>query len=293
VTIRRRVALVLAVAAGALALPAVAWAHAALLRTVPLPSAVLNSPPPVVLLTYSEAVEPRFAIVSVTNAAGRQETAGPPRRSASDADTLVIPLRRLDHGWYLVYWRVISVDGHPVRSAFTFAVGPNPGPLPQFPVPSTSETAATPSLVTARAIAFVSVMAAIGLFILRMAIARPVVRRVSDTRLRAVSIAFGVAAAIALLATPVYVVMATAQFALRSSFDLGNVLPLVRDSAFGRGYLDLELTFALFVVAGTIALRVDRPERERRSIAELLSLGSAFLAAGATLLIPGLAGYAV
>ncbi|TML97268.1 MAG: copper resistance protein CopC, partial [Actinobacteria bacterium] len=70
-TIRRRVALVLAVAAGALALPAVAWAHAALLRTVPLPSAVLNSPPPVVLLTYSEAVEPRFAIVSVTNAAGK------------------------------------------------------------------------------------------------------------------------------------------------------------------------------------------------------------------------------
>ncbi|TML94653.1 MAG: hypothetical protein E6G03_11625 [Actinobacteria bacterium] len=291
-TIRRRVALVLAVAAGALALPAVAWAHAALLRTVPLPSAVLNSPPPVVLLTYSEAVEPRFAIVSVTNAAGKQETAGPPRRSASDADTLVIPLRRLDQGWYLVYWRVISVDGHPVRSAFTFAVGPNPGPLPQFPVPSTSETAATPSLVTARAIAFISVMAAIGLFILRMAIARPVVRRVSGTRLRAVSIAFGVAAAIALLATPVYVVMATAQFALRSSFDLGNVLPLVRDSAFGRGYLDLELTFALFVVAGTIALRVDRPERERRSIAELLSLGSAFLAAGATLLIPGLAGHA-
>ena len=290
--IRLRIVLVLAVAAGALALPAVAWAHAALLRTVPLPSAVLNSPPSVVLLTYSEAVEPRFAIVSVTNAGGKQETAGPPRRSASDPDTLVVSLHHLDQGWYLVYWRVISVDGHPVRSAFTFAVGPNPGPLPQFPVPSTSETAATPSLVTARAIAFISVMAAIGLFILRMAIARPVVRRVSGTRLRAVSIAFGVAAAIALLATPVYVVMATAQFALRSSFDLGNVLPLVRDSAFGRGYLDLELTFALFVVAGTIALRVDRPERERRSIAELLSLGSAFLAAGATLLIPGLAGHA-
>ena len=35
-------------------------------------------------------------------------------------------------GWYLVYWRVISVDGHPVRGAFTFAVGPNPGPQPQF-----------------------------------------------------------------------------------------------------------------------------------------------------------------
>jgi copper transport protein len=292
VTARRRVALLLAVAAGALALPAAAWAHAALLRTVPLPSAVLDHSPPVVLLTYSEAVEPRFAIVSVTNQSGTQESAGPPRRSASNADTLVVPLHRLAQGWYLVYWRVISVDGHPVRGAFTFAVGPNPGPAPQFPVPSTSETAATPRLITARGIAFVSLMAAIGLFVLRMGIARPVVRRVSETRLRSVSIAFGVASAVALLAIPVYVVMSTADFALRSAFDLGNVLPLVRDSAFGRGYLDLELTFALFVLAAGIAIWIDRPARPRRSIAELLSVGGAYLAAAATLLIPGLAGHA-
>ena len=32
----------------------------------------------------------------------------------------------LPEGWYLVYWRAISVDGHPVQGAFTFAVGPNP-----------------------------------------------------------------------------------------------------------------------------------------------------------------------
>jgi copper transport protein len=135
-------------------------------------------------------------------------------------------------------------------------------------------------------------MAAIGLFILRVATARPVVRRVPGTRLRGVSIAFWIAALIALIATPVYVVMATAQFALRSVFDLGNVLPLVRDSAFGRGFLDLELTFALFVLAAALALWVDRPERAERSIAELLSSGGALLAGGATLLVPGLSGHA-
>jgi copper transport protein len=292
VTGRRRVALLFVVAAGALALPAAAWAHAVLLRTSPLPSSVVNRPPPVVLLTYSEAVEPRFAIVSVTNAAGRQQIAGPPRRSPADPRTLVVSLHYLSQGWYLVYWRVISVDGHPVRGAFTFAVGPNPGPAPQFPVPSISETAATPSLVTARAIVFLSVMAAIGLFILRIATARPVVRRVSETRLRAVSIAFGIAAAVGLIAIPVYVVMATAQFALRSAFDFGNVFPLVRDSAFGRGYLDLELTFALFVLAAGLALWVDRPDRPHRSIAELLAGAGALLAAAATLLVPGLSGHA-
>src|SRR6266567_7562965 len=288
---RGRIALLLVLAAGALAPPAAAWAHAVLLRTSPLPSSVVNRPPPVVLLTYSEAVEPRFAIVSVTNAAGQQQIAGPPRRSAADPKTLVVSLHHLSQGWYLVYWRVISVDGHPVRGAFTFAVGPNPGPAPQFPVPSTSETAATPSLVTARAIVLLSVMAAIGLFVLRIATARPIVRRVPETRLRAVSIAFGIASAVALIGTPVYVVMATAQFALRSAFDLGNVLPLVRDSAFGRDYLDLELTVALFVLAAALALWVDRPERRQRSIAELLATGGALLAAGATLFVPGLSGH--
>jgi copper transport protein len=284
--------LVLVAVAGTLALPAAAWAHAVLVRTTPLPSSVVNQPPAVVLLTYSEAVEPRFAVVSVTNAAGQQQIAGSPRRSGADPKTLVVPLHRLSQGWYLVYWRVVSVDGHPVRGAFTFAVGPNPGPAPQFPVPSISETAATPRLVTARAIVFLSVMAAIGLFILRIATARPVVRRVSESRLRAVSVAFGIAAVIALIATPVYVVMATAQFALRSVFDLGNVLPLLRDSAFGRGLLDLELTFALFVLAAGLALWVDRPGRAQRSIAELLASVAALLAAGATLLIPGLSGHA-
>jgi copper transport protein len=289
---RVRIALVTLAAAAALALPAAAWGHAVLVRTTPNPSSVVNRAPPVVLLTYSEAVEPRFAVVSVTNAAGHQQIAGSPRRSAADSTTLAVPLHRLSQGWYLVYWRVVSVDGHPVRGAFTFAVGPNPGPAPQFPVPSISETAATPSLVTARAISFLSVMAAIGLFILRIATARPVVRRVSETRLRAVSVAFVVAAAIALVAIPVYVVMATAQFALRSAFDLGNVLPLVRDSAFGRSYLDLEVTVALFVLAALLALWVDRPERPQRSIAELLSAAGALLAAAATLLVPGLSGHA-
>ena len=64
-----------AVVAAALALPAAAWAHAALLRTDPVASRTTNAAPTAVRLTYSEPVEPRFAIVSVTDAAGRQVTA--------------------------------------------------------------------------------------------------------------------------------------------------------------------------------------------------------------------------
>jgi copper transport protein len=276
----------------ALALPAAAFAHAALLRTVPEASRTLNAAPPQVALTFSEAVEPRFAIVSVTDAGGHLVTAGKPHRSAADVDTLDVPLQKVPEGWYLVFWRVISVDGHPVRGAFTFAVGPNPGPAPQFVIPLISETAAKPSLVAARWVVFLSTMGAIGLFVLRMATARPVVRRVPGASLRRVSLAFGVALGVALLATPVYLLIATAQFALRSWYEIGALVPLLRDDAFGRGYVDLELVLALFAIAAGIAIAVDRPERERRSVAELLSLAGALCAAAAALLIPGLAGHA-
>ncbi|HKC21115.1 MAG TPA: copper resistance CopC family protein, partial [Gaiellaceae bacterium] len=110
-----RLRVMLSAAVAALALPAAAWAHAGLVHTVPQANVVLNSPPPQVQLTYTEAVEPRFAAISVTNAAGQQQTTGAPERSATNAKTLVVPLKRLGEGWYLVYWRVISVDGHPVR----------------------------------------------------------------------------------------------------------------------------------------------------------------------------------
>jgi copper transport protein len=274
------------------ALPAAAWAHAGLVHTVPKASVVLNSPPPQVRLTYTEAVEPRFAAISVTNAAGQQQTTGAPQRSATDAKTLVVSLRHLNEGWYLVYWRVISVDGHPVRGAFTFAVGPNPGPQPQFVIPSISETAATPRLIAARSIVFVAVMVAIGLFILRIATARPVVQRVPGSRLRPLDVAFGIAAVVGLIAIPVYLVMATAEFALRSAFDVSALFPLLRVSAFGRGLVDLEIVFALFALAGGLALWIDRPERERRSVAEILSVTGALSAAAAVLLVPGLAGHA-
>ena len=282
----RRLALIAAVAGAALALPAAAWAHAALLRTSPVASKVLNAAPSQVTLTYSEPIEPRFAIVSVTDAGGNLVTNGAPSRLPQDPDTLVIPLKPIPEGWYLVYWRVISVDGHPVRGAFTFAIGPNPGPAPQFVIPSISETAATPALVLMRWIVFLSLMSAVGLFVMRLLIARALVR------LRGVTIAWAVALGIAIVATPIYVDIATAKFALRSAFDLGTLIPLMRDSQFGRGYLDLELCLLCFAFAGAIAIWLDRPERPRRSVGALLALGGALAAAGAAILAPAVTGHA-
>ena len=276
-----------------LTLPAVASAHAYLIKTVPAASGVLNSPPANVALTYDEAVEPRFAIISVTNAAGTQETTGPVQRSAGDPDTLVVPLRpHLAEGWYLIYWRAISVDGHPVQGAFTYAIGPNPGPAPRFAVPTIGGSATSPQPLIARTVMFLSVMISIGLFGLRFILARAMFRRVDRTSLRPLSVAFVVTSVIGLVAIAVYLDVSTALDSLRSDFDVGALVPLFRVTAFGRGYTDMLLCFALFCGAGWSALYLDRPDRERRSVAELAAQTGAVLAAAAVLVIPGVSGHA-
>lgn len=287
-----RTAIALAAAAAcALALPGAAWAHAALLRTTPQASGTIPSSPPRVTLTYDEAVAPRFAVVSVTNARGEQQAVGSPAALPSDPDTIAVPVRRLPEGWYLVYWRVISADGHPVRGAFTFAVGPNPGPAPQFVIPSLSETAATPQLIVTRWLAFLGLMLAVGLFALRAVIARPAAA-VNVAPLRALSKATAGAFLFALVAIPLYVLVATAEFAQRPFVDLAATVPVVRDSNLGRSFTDLELVLALFAIAAWAVLWVDDGRRRQRSVAALLALTGALLAAGAATAVPGLAGHA-
>jgi copper transport protein len=285
--------LVVLIAVVALAAPAAASAHAYLTKTFPSPSTILDTPPPIVALTFDEAVEPRFAIISVTDKDAHQVATDSPQRSPSNPDTLVVNLKpHLPEGWYLVYWRAISVDGHPVQGAFTFAVGPNPGPAPQFVIPHIATTATDPVLVVAKWAMFLTVMASIGLLAMRLAIARPLVRRVTGASLRPVTIAFAVASTAGLVLIPVFIEESTAVDSLHGFFDVGALLPLWRTTAYGRAFVDMELCFALLVAAAWIAIWVDRPERERRAIAELLAGTGVIAAAAAVVLIPGAAGHA-
>jgi copper transport protein len=292
VTSRGRILAALVAVAAALVAPAAASAHAYLVHTSPSASVTLNNSPRQVALTFDEAVEPRFALMSVTDVNANAETTGPLHRAAGNPDTLVVPVKKLGEGWYLVYWRAISVDGHPVQGAFTFAVGPNPGPAPQFKIPHVSQTATTNALLVARWAVFLTVMSAIGLFILRMLIARPLVRRVEGSNLRALSISAVVATGLGLIAIPVYLEESTAVDSLRSFWSFGSLVPLWTTTAFGRGYLKMELCLALFFFAACIAIWVDRPKLERRTIASILALAGALAAAAAVLVFPGASGHA-
>src|SRR3954454_5476535 len=112
-------------------LPGTALAHADLERTNPPNGAVLPDAPKIVDLQFSESVEVAFGSIRVLDAAGQRADAGDPFHPDGRGRDVDVRLRPGMHdGTYLVSWRVVSDDSHPVSGDFTFSVGA-PGDAPQ------------------------------------------------------------------------------------------------------------------------------------------------------------------
>jgi copper transport protein len=108
---------------GVLGFAAPAFAHAQLIGTSPANGAVLAVPPARVVLTFGEAVQAPPTAIEVYNAAGQRVRTGQVGHPAGRADQVQISLPRSMQGTYVVSWRVISADTHPVQGAFSFSVG--------------------------------------------------------------------------------------------------------------------------------------------------------------------------
>ncbi|HET6212153.1 MAG TPA: copper resistance protein CopC [Micromonosporaceae bacterium] len=126
--------------AAAFATPA--SAHAALVRTSPTSGAVLAAAPIEVVLTFSEGVSAVPGKVRVIAPDGTRADSGAP---VVRAGVVTVPLRSgTPKGTYLVNFRVISADAHPVAGAFTYSVG---APS-QIPSPATDNGATNPVVST-------------------------------------------------------------------------------------------------------------------------------------------------
>lgn len=120
----RRLLIAVAVALVALVgLAAPAYAHAALQDTTPRNGEHLGSAPKTVSLHFSEHVEVSLGSVRVFNANGKRVDSGNISHPNGDGATVAVALPKLGDGAYVVTWRVISADSHPVQGAFTFVVG--------------------------------------------------------------------------------------------------------------------------------------------------------------------------
>ena len=120
----RRVLVALAVAAIALVVVAPpSGAHAALVSSDPISGADLESAPERIVLVFNEGVDAELGGVLVFDERSDPVDVGSTGRLDGDPKTVVTELPPLDPGAYVVAWRVVSNDGHPIRGAFTFRIG--------------------------------------------------------------------------------------------------------------------------------------------------------------------------
>jgi copper resistance protein C len=116
-----RLALVLLLASVAVSR---AEAHAFLDRSNPAVGSTLKTAPAEVRIWFTEALEPAFSRIAVTNEGGGNVTAGRATIDPKDPKLLEVKLRPLPPGTYRVEWRVVSVDTHPTQGDFAFTVAP-------------------------------------------------------------------------------------------------------------------------------------------------------------------------
>lgn len=98
-----------------------AAAHAELVSTDPAEGARLSEAPDRVTLTFTEGVSLGAGYARVLDSSGQRVDAGD---ATVEGDTVAVPLRAdLPDDGYLVTYRVVSADSHPISGAFSFAVG--------------------------------------------------------------------------------------------------------------------------------------------------------------------------
>ncbi|TYL52088.1 copper resistance protein CopC [Nocardioides sp. BGMRC 2183] len=124
-----------------------ASAHATLVSSDPAEGAVLDEAPGEVRFTFDEPVALVPDGVAVFDAAGEPVEADD---AAARDDELVVDLPDdLADGTYVVTWRIVSADGHPVAGSLTFHIG---APSETVVPPQVDDASADPWVETARAV---------------------------------------------------------------------------------------------------------------------------------------------
>ncbi|MEA2733057.1 MAG: periplasmic copper chaperone [Acetobacteraceae bacterium] len=107
-----------------LATAGAAFAHAYLRSAQPPVEGTTVQPPHEVTIAFTEAVEPRFSTIVVTNAAAQRVDVGQPHIVGGHAERLTVGLQALPPGIYTVVWHATSVDTHKTDGSFHFTVAP-------------------------------------------------------------------------------------------------------------------------------------------------------------------------
>ncbi|MEV0459690.1 copper resistance CopC/CopD family protein [Catellatospora methionotrophica] len=196
-TTRRAGGVLLALLAGlfaALMAASPAYAHATLLGTDPVDGAVVATAPAQVTLTFNEPVTVRAGGVRLLDAQGAQVSAE--ARSVDTKIVLAVPAGAAD-GTYIVSWRVVSADDHPISGGFSFSIGaPTATGVTAAPAAPQADPAVQTLRRAAQAVLYLGVLLATGLVVFAM-FTLTAGTAILSRRLRRATLGSAVAAAVA------------------------------------------------------------------------------------------------
>ena len=102
--------------------PALASAHAYLVKSVPAGRATVFSSPAKIQLWFNERLEPRYSFAAVFDPDGKRVDLDDAQVSPENPKQLAIGVKQLQSGRYTVKFRVLSIDGHVVEQSFPFTI---------------------------------------------------------------------------------------------------------------------------------------------------------------------------
>ncbi|TQL67890.1 copper transport protein [Nocardioides albertanoniae] len=272
-----RLLVVLAAAAYAVLLSiSPAQAHASLIGTNPEEGAVLEAAPDEVVFTFDEGVTLPPKGVTVYDAKG-EEVASEASAGGTEMKVALPEASSLGDGSYVVAWRVVSNDGHPISGSLTFAVGAPS--LSVAPPPSTAPSTATAVLHgVLQFVQYAALLLVAGLIWFRALMIGD--HRVPDratARVQRVQIVAGMVAVAAL------VLLAPASGALQSESGPGAIFTFDAWSPATVGKEWLSALVGVLGIAAALALR-DRPRPA--AVAVLVAICSPALVGHSRAVVP-------
>ncbi len=138
-----------------------ASAHAALLETQPQSGAVLADAPKEAVLTFSEPVRIVPGKIHIIGPDGQPVDGGKP---TTEGPRLHIPMKSTTvHGSYLISYRVISADSHPVSGGIPFSIGaPSAKPPTELATGTRTDPTVTVLLGAARYLGYAGLVLVVG-----------------------------------------------------------------------------------------------------------------------------------
>ncbi len=252
-----------------------AAAHAILESSSPADQSVLEGSPARVRLSFSEPVTLVAGALRVFDSSGERVDQGLASHAGSSSQVAVDLKPDLHSGSYVVAWRVISADSHPVHGGFVFSVR------------SSETVAALDSLIDqSSAPGYEIARAALGgigylgsFIVVGAAMFAAFAQRGSETDRRLV----GVLAAVTVVTVLAEVMRVPVEAALATGEGMGSLFdPGVLGELLGQGTAATIAAVAVSAVAGLVALQRPGPTRRPSALVALALLAGAFVASGHT-----------